>query len=634
MTIPPEFLDELRLRLPLSDVVGRRVRLERAGREKRGLCPFHKEKTPSFYVNDERQSFNCFGCGAGGDVITFVMQADGLSFPEAVEKLADMAGLTMPARDPGAERRLARQRSLHDVLEQACAWYEARLGARDGEAARAYLGRRGLAPETVAAARIGYAPSGPGALMAALTASGVPREMLAAAGLVTSPEGDRGPVDMLRARVVLPITDRQGRVVGFGGRALDDRQPKYLNTPETELFRKGSLLYGLAEARQAAARGAVVIAVEGYMDVLSLRQAGFAAAVAPLGTAMTESQLEALWRLSDEPVLCFDGDSAGQRAALRAIERALPLLAAGRSLRFATLPAGQDPDDLVRSGGAPAVAAVLERSRPLVDMLWESHVASHPYDTPERAAGFESRLMGTVGRIADAAVQQHYRRAMGERVAALFGGAASRPARAGAGVTRAPFARGGRLTAGESAALWRRQVNAGRVEAEIAGIRPRRDALTEGRRRREEAMLCAVLLDPAFGFDVIEELGAIPVTDPELDRLRQGMVDVLAESEALDSEALRRHLGSVGLGGAVDRLLGERATRHETVNGDALSTVEMRSRWRRDCEVLRREMLQEQLEAAQEAHAAMPESDEALARVEAISGAIQEAYRRQAELDD
>ncbi|MFQ5984733.1 MAG: DNA primase, partial [Alphaproteobacteria bacterium] len=365
MTITPQFLDEIRSRVPLADLIGRRVRLVRRGREHVALCPFHSEKTPSFTVSEDKGFFHCFGCGAHGDVIAFLMRIDGLSFPEAVVRLAREAGLPLPARDPAARARAKRDMSLYAVLEAACAWFEERLQATGGKAARDYLARRGVDDGTLRAFRLGWAADERAALKTALAAQGVSEATMLGAGLVVAPDDGRAPFDRFRGRIMFPIIDLSGRVIAFGGRALADKGPKYLNSPETPLFHKSSVLYGLAEARKAARETGTVVVTEGYMDVLALHRAGFRNAVAPLGTALSETQMTVLWRLAPEPILCFDGDAAGRRAAWAAAERALTVLRPGRSLRFATLPKGEDPDSLVARRGADAMRVVLERARPL-----------------------------------------------------------------------------------------------------------------------------------------------------------------------------------------------------------------------------------------------------------------------------
>ena len=416
MTFPPQFLDEIRARIPLEGVIGKRVRLLRRGRELLGLCPFHKEKTPSFTVNEDKGFFHCFGCGAHGDVIGFVMRDEGLSFPEAVERLAGDAGLSMPARDPRAEARERERHSLYGVVEAAAAWFEAELAGPRGVAARRYLDIRGVDEEARAHFRLGYAPDSRTALRTKLERDGVTEAMMLDAGLVIAPEENRTPYDRFRGRVIFPICDRRGRVVAFGGRALGDGQPKYLNSPETPLFAKGSLLYGQHLAAPAAHKAGRVIAVEGYMDVIALHQAGIAWAVAPLGTALTEQQLELLWRLAEEPVLCFDGDEAGARAAARAVERALPQLNAKRSLRFATLPSGQDPDTMVRDRGRQAMAEIVDAAIPLSDQLWRMALAGRALDTPEARARVNKLLQDQIARIPDRDLGFRYREDFRQRL--------------------------------------------------------------------------------------------------------------------------------------------------------------------------------------------------------------------------
>src|SRR5579885_3379945 len=419
MSFPPRFLDELRARVSLAEIIGRRVKLVRRGREFIGLCPFHNEKTPSFSVVEDKGFYHCFGCGAHGDVISYVMQSEGQGFLDAVEELARRAGLEVPKPTPEERDRAVRIVGLQDAAEAACGVVEASLRGAEGQAARQYLAQRGLDEPTIRRFRLGFAPDRRDALKRAL-ATQCPEPLLLEAGLLRRPEGGGESYDYFRGRITFPIGDRHGRVIAFGGRVMGEGQPKYLNSPDTPLFEKGRVLYGWAEARAAAAREPSAIVVEGYMDVIALHQAGFATAVAPLGTALTETQLEELWRLAPEPILCFDGDAAGQRAAGRALERALPLLAPGRSLRFATLPEGEDPDTLVLRRGAAAMREVLDRARPLADVLWSLETA-HNLDTPERRAALEKRLDRRVRLIADRSVQAHYRQFFRDRVAAAFG---------------------------------------------------------------------------------------------------------------------------------------------------------------------------------------------------------------------
>jgi DNA primase len=412
MAFPPEFLDELRHRVPLAQAIGRRVQLRKRGREYVGLCPFHNEKTPSFTVNEDKGFFHCFGCGAHGDVIGFAMQTDGLDFPEAVERLAQEAGLTVPRATPQDRERAQARATLIEVMEAACIWFERQLRLPAGRPGLDYLRGRGFDDATIRRFRLGFAPPArPGGeclIRAALAREGAGEEVLVEAGLVKRPEDGRAAFDYFRNRVIFPIADRRGRVVGFGGRNLGDGQPKYLNSPDTPLFQKGGMLYGLAQAREAAVKREEAIVVEGYTDVIALHRAGFETAVAPLGTALTEAQIEALWRLAPEPVLCFDGDEAGRRAAMRAAERALPLLEPGRSLSFAELPPGEDPDSLIGRRGVAAMRDVLARVEPLVDVIWRAETAGRRFDTPERRADLRRRLRDRSRQIAERTVSQQY----------------------------------------------------------------------------------------------------------------------------------------------------------------------------------------------------------------------------------
>src|SRR5512139_524975 len=396
MRFTPQFLDELKARLPVSEVVGRRVKLVRAGREFKGLSPFNKENTPSFFVNDQKQAWFDFSSGKNGSIFDFVMESEGVSFPEAVERLAQMAGVPLPKDSREDEQRDARRKTLHDVMEIAAKFFQDTLAGRTGAKARGYLADRGLDPATQLSFRLGYAPPERFALKEHLGSHNIPVEDMVETGLLVAGDDIPVPYDRFRDRVIFPITDLRGRVIAFGGRALEkDAQAKYLNSPETPLFHKGATLYNIAAARQAAHAGkstqsaqenagAPIIAVEGYVDVIAMVNAGYPATVAPLGTALTEDQLGLLWKMADEPILCFDGDSAGLRAAYRAVDLAMPRLKPGKSLKFALLPQGQDPDDLARSGGREAVSDVIGAARPLAEMLWARETEGHSFDTPVR----------------------------------------------------------------------------------------------------------------------------------------------------------------------------------------------------------------------------------------------------------
>ena len=534
MPIPPDFLEELRRRLTLSSVVAKRVRLTKKGREFEGLCPFHNEKTPSFFVNDDKAFYHCFGCGAHGDVLSFVINTEGLSFPEAVERLAGEAGLEVPrsaAVDP-AER--ARRAGAEAAVEAACAWFQSQLKLPAGKAALDYLRGRQVDDSQLAGFRIGFAPDQRTALKAHLLKQEFAEDVLLEAGLLVKPEDGGASYDRFRGRVMFPIADRRGRIIAFGGRVMGDGQPKYLNSPEGPLFHKGRTLYAHHLAREAAAHGEPVIVAEGYMDVVALHRAGFRGAVAPLGTALTEDQLAELWRLAAEPALCFDGDAAGQRAAARAALRALPLLAPGKSLRFVTLPAGQDPDDVVgQPGGTIQFRELLAGAAPLSAVLWETERARAPLDTPERRADFRVRLRDHINHIGDRDVRRFYAEDFKAREAKLFD--------TGAGVPS--HGRGGRGGRGG----WRfgRPVEPGE---RLRKDRP--SGLRQSAVRIDGLEACALLASlishPILVDEFHEALAAISFVDEALDRLRAEIVHTLAAGPGLDSAGLQDHLAVRG----------------------------------------------------------------------------------------
>src|SRR5882724_2442112 len=421
MRFTPQFLDELRARLPVSEVVGRRVKLKKAGREWKGLSPFQQEKSPSFTVNDQKGFYHDFSSGKHGDIISFLMETEGVGFTEAVERLAAMAGMALPAVTPDAARHEQRRKTLHDVMDLAAKFFTETLASRHGARARGYLGDRAISPAAQLQFRIGYAAPDRFALKEHLGGLGIPVEDMVEAGLLIAGDDIPVPYDRFRDRVMFPIADLRGRVIAFGGRALEkDAQAKYLNSPETPLFHKGDNLYNLAPARQATHDGASLVVVEGYVDVIAMVTAGFAASVAPLGTALTESQLALLWKMADEPILCFDGDKAGQKAAYRAADMALPHLKPGKSLRFALLPEGQDPDDLARSGGRGAIEEVISAARPLADMIWSRELEGGNFDTPERRAALEARIGELANAVRDEVVRRYYRDDLAERLLRTF----------------------------------------------------------------------------------------------------------------------------------------------------------------------------------------------------------------------
>ena len=550
MRFPNSFLDEIRARLPASAVVGRKVKLKKQGREFAGLSPFNAEKTASFFVNDTKGKWFDFSAGKNGDIFTFVMETEGLSFPEAVERLAGEAGVPMPARDPQAEEHEKERATLFDVLELATQFFESSLNARTGAAARGYLTGRDIGPDLQRQFRLGYAPADRSALKEHLSGKGITQEQMIAAGLLVSGPDIPVSFDRFRERVIFPITDFRGRIVAFGGRALSADVPaKYLNSPETELFHKGALLYNGANARHAARDEGAVVVVEGYVDVIRMVAAGFANTVAPLGTALTERQLDILWRLADEPTLCFDGDKAGLRAAHRAADLALPQLQPGKSLRFALLPAGQDPDDLIRASGAEAMGAILSAARPLVDLVWSRETDSGVFDTPERRAALEARLREIARTIGEESVRRHYQQAFADRIAAFF--PATEPER--------PWRNGQRRE--RSAPFQRRPSQAGAAHRPIpVSDRLRRSQLLSGRATppfREVVLVMTMVNHPGLIASHLDEFAHLEFSHSDLDHLRAAVLEIVAHGEhgeADDAAELMKALESRDFGALAGRL--------------------------------------------------------------------------------
>jgi DNA primase len=519
MTLTPQFLDELRARTLLSGLVAKSVKLQRAGREFRACCPFHNEKTPSFYVNDDKGFYHCFGCGAHGDAIRWLTDQQGLPFIDAVKELAQAAGMEMPEQDRRAAEKAERAKGLHEAMADAASWFTERLNGIEGAGARAVLKKRGIPEETARAFGLGFAPDSRGKLKEALRAYG--DAMLVEAGLLIAVD-DKEPYDRFRGRLMIPIRDARGRTIAFGGRIIGDGEPKYLNSPETPLFDKGRTLYNLDRAQAAARKTGRIIAVEGYMDVIALAQAGFGEAVAPLGTALTEAQLERLWRMADVPLLCFDGDSAGQKAALRAAHRALPLLQPGRSLAFVTLPDGLDPDDLVRSKGAAAFEALLKAPQPLVDRLWQAEIAAEPLDTPEQRAGLKRRLGAMAESIGDANVRHEYLAEFRARTDAHFGrGPRSFEGRPQRG---APAARGKRDRRG----IWQPPEPPPSAIARSLGSVGLDPVLAK-------AVLAGLIRHPAEIARHMEVLGSLRSASGALGKLFEAVIAVAIEDRQLDS---------------------------------------------------------------------------------------------------
>ena len=566
MAFTPQFLDELRLRTGLADLVGKRVRLTHKGNEHQGLCPFHKEKSPSFTLNEEKGFYHCFGCGAHGSAIDFVMNMDGLSFPEAVERLAADAGMEVPMDSPQERENAKKRQSLYDVVEAATVFFEQQLRMPEGRAALDYLKGRGLDDATIGKFRLGFAPDGRGALKTALRRENISDEQMIAAGLVIQPESRKdlqapsgpagskdgatntqapsGPAgskdgatntyDRFRNRVIFPITDKRGRAIAFGGRIMagddDKKLAKYLNSPETALFHKGDVLYNQAHASGPARQHGTVIVTEGYMDVIALAQAGFEHAVAPLGTALTEQQIIELWKLVREPVLCFDGDNAGIRAQGRAAERALALLKPGYGLRFISLPQGEDPDSLIAAQGAQAMANLIEQAEPLSEVLWKLETGGRLPTSPEQRASVQKALEDHARSITDPTVRAHFSKNFRDRIWEAGG----RGGKGAKGAARVGHASAGVTGFGVGAAA------GAKIDAHTL----------------QERILIATLLNHSGLYDAVgERLGGVSFSAPGLDNLRQEVLKTLAGEPDLDSEGVKRHLKESGYSETLDFVL-------------------------------------------------------------------------------
>jgi DNA primase len=564
MRFPPSFLDEIRARVPVSEVVRQKVKLKKQGREWRGLSPFNAEKTPSFYVNDQKGFFHDFSSGKNGDAIAFLMETEGISFPEAVERLAAMAGLPMPLETPEQQESERKRASLTEVLDWAAEYFRKQLREPRGREAREYIERRKISAKMQALFGIGYAPPDRHGLRDALVAKGASVEQMIEAGLLIHGEGIAVPYDRFRNRVMFPIQDRAGKVIAFGGRALEkDAQAKYLNSPETPLFHKGETLYNLHNARKAAHEAGTVIAVEGYVDVIAMTEAGFPQTVAPLGTALTAEQCALLWRMAEEPILCFDGDKAGLKAAYRAIDTALPFIAPGKTLRFVLLPGGQDPDELLRAHGAGALAEALKAPLPLIELLWRRETEDHPLDTPERRATLERRLQDIAAQIADSVLRKHYGRELSDRLFQLFRGAGAANRR-----SRAPEPRENNFRANRGAGAFNARGGGGAASGPLQiGASLANSPLFKGTRPEISPRECLILLvfinHPELVADHIEDIAALEFEFPEASVLRDLMVRCVSTEASGHDEpgeslagALAEAIAEAGLDQFVARLKG------------------------------------------------------------------------------
>ena len=535
MSVPPEFIEDLRQRVPLSDLIGKRVKLVRKGRRFSGLCPFHSEKTPSFSVVDDQGFYHCFGCGAHGDAISFLRETDGLDFMEAVERLAGMAGLAVPRSTPEDPQRTRQRKAALDILEETTRVFQAALQRNDGQGGATYLQRRGLTEAVISTYRLGYAPRS--GLRTALAARGFSDEDMLAAGVIRRSERDGELFDYFRDRVMFPIEDRQGRVIAFGARALGDAQPKYLNSGEGPTFSKKNVLYGWVQAREGLRRNLPLVVAEGYMDVIAIQKSGVATAVAPLGTALTEEQIGLLWKLHDEPVLCFDGDAAGQRAQARALERLLPQLQPGKSARLAVLPAGQDPDDLLQSEGGDGLLKVLSAARSMIDSLWTITAEQRDLRQPEQRAQFWQAVRDQVRQIGHGQVRGAFSDEIEARIAAM------RIAGRGGG-------RGG-----------------------VAGglARPRVRRPTTGAIHRHRAICALIMAHPELVPDMFESLLFIDSGDAGLEALKKAAIDAVIRDHDLDAAALRHHLNGLNLADAISVLEGDEMKARMPFDPDKIS---------------------------------------------------------------
>ncbi|GGO50949.1 DNA primase [Roseovarius pacificus] len=508
MSLPPGFLDELRTRTSLAQVVGRKVMWDtRKSNQGKGdlwaPCPFHHEKTASFHVDDRKGYYYCFGCHAKGDAISFVRETENVDFMEAVRILAQEAGMPMPERDPQAQQKADRRTQLAEVMDMAVGHFRLQLKTGAGAAAREYLAGRGLDEAALERFEIGFAPDAWQGMWDHLKGKGVEDDLILACGLAKPSQKGGRPYDTFRNRIMFPIRDPRGRCIAFGGRAMDPNDnAKYLNSPETELFDKSRTLYHHGPAREAAGKGQPLIVAEGYMDVIALALAGFGASVAPLGTAVTEHQLQMMWRIADEPIIALDGDTAGLRAAHRVIDLALPLLEAGKSLRFAIMPEGQDPDDLLRAKGAPAVQAVLDGALPMVQLLWQRETEGRVFDSPERRAALDKALREKIKLIRDPSIRSHYGQAIKDLRWQLFN------------PRRDSFKPGTRARAGK----WQPIPTA--MPSTKSSLLVAADEAAQTR-LREAAILASLICTPEVFEEFESALEVMVCSDPEHDRLRE-----------------------------------------------------------------------------------------------------------------
>lgn len=526
MRFPPEFIDRLRNHSPISQVIGKRIAIKRHGREFHALCPFHKEKTASFTINDEKGFFHCFGCGAHGDAIGFVKDYEGVSYVEAVERLAGEVGLPVPKMTREAEEQERKRHTIESTVALAAEWFVKQLATPAGREAREYLNGRGLTEDTIRQFGIGYAPVGREVLKTEMIKQGITEEMLLEAGLLAKSDED-STYDRFRGRLIFPIRNSRGIVVAFGGRILPSLQSpvlaKYLNSPETEIFKKGEMLFAYDIASKKAHDVGNVIVAEGYMDVIALHQAGFTTAVAPLGTAVTESQLRLLWRLAPDPIMCLDGDAAGRRAMMRAINLTLPLLKADTSLKFALLPPGEDPDSLIKKAGISAMKETLDNSRVLSFTIWDSAIRLG-HETAEQRAILEQNLMQFVDAIKDNIVKQHFRDYFRSQLFALKRGKKDEKSL----IPNIPIR-----------------------------VLPDENNTTLRLTQLQEQALTLVVLHPEMvhHHDIEEHFAHMDLTQPLLDKLRSAILEITSAAQEVNCAQLCAGLAERGLSEKVKTLL-------------------------------------------------------------------------------
>ena len=617
MAFPPQFLDEIRNRVSLSELIGRRTKLVKKGREYSGLCPFHNEKTPSFTVNEEKGFYHCFGCGAHGDQVEFVKQTEGLSFRETIERLADMAGMQMPVERPQERAQRQKSATLHDVMEAAAQWYTAQLSTQAGLHARQYLESRQVSSDAQKFFRLGFAPSSRTALKQAMMARKISEDLLLEAGLIIKPEDGRETYDRFRDRLMFPITDTRGRVIAFGGRALGDAPAKYLNSPDTPLFHKGRVLYNMANARPKAFEAGQVLVAEGYMDVIALASYGFEHSVAPLGTAVTEEQLQILWKMAPEPVLCLDGDNAGVRAAGRAAERALPLLKPGHSLRFVLLPDGQDPDDLLKSQGQQAMADLLAQTKPLSDLLWERELEGRQLETPEQKAALEASLSQIVEQIQDPTVKNYYQRHFKNRLWEW------------GRQNRQPYSGGKK--GDKNTNQNKRFANQGNFGRQKTRMRvPERNRAGDG--RSGDLLVLTVINHPKILEFEFDEFAALHLSSPSLDRVHHAIIEIASSESELDEEGLKHHLTLRGFSQQIAELEKSAQGNLDWFAGKEAAFEDARQGWKHLLARRKRKLLQDEVELAEKllGEDLTPEN---LDRLKMAQKALLEAEGNEADLD-